>query len=145
MPTDEFDPSGPVWPTNNGIDILGTPYDSPVFVEEYLHRKLAKHARLLDFISVVAKMGYSREAHKMLIGFAVHRLIHIVKSMPKDDGSIGWMTTVDEAHFIDMSGLLWSVQALRILEHTGTRPSIGIFGLTPSSRRNRDAIPYKGS
>jgi hypothetical protein len=98
MPTDEFDPSGPVWPTNNGIDILGTPYDSPVFVEEYLHRKLAKHARLLDFISVVAKMGYSREAHKMLIGSAASRLTHIVKYVPKDDASTRWMMSVDEVH-----------------------------------------------
>jgi len=43
MPTDEYDPSGPIWPNNDGINILGTPYGSPKFVEEYLQRKLAKH------------------------------------------------------------------------------------------------------
>ena len=57
-----------------------------------------KHEQLLDFISVVAKIGFSREAHKMLIGSAVPRLTHIVKSVPKDDASTGWMSAVDDAN-----------------------------------------------
>jgi len=60
------------------------PYGSPEFVEEYMQRKLAKHELLLEFNLVVAKMGFSREAHKMLIGSAVPRLTHIV--MPRHDG-----------------------------------------------------------
>jgi hypothetical protein len=66
-----------------------------------------KHEQLLDFISVVAKMGSSREAHKMLIGSAVPRLTHIAKSVPKDDASIAWMSAVDEAHistWLDCAG-----------------------------------------
>jgi hypothetical protein len=36
MPAHEYDPSGPViWPTNDGINILGTLYGSLEFVEEY--------------------------------------------------------------------------------------------------------------
>jgi hypothetical protein len=84
-------------PTNDGINIIGTPYGSPEFVEEYLQRKLAKHEQLLDFISDVAKMGFSRETHKMLTGFAVPRFTHIAKSV-KDDASSGWMSAVDDAH-----------------------------------------------
>ncbi len=49
--------------------------------------QISKYEQLLDFISVVAKMGFSREAHKMLIGSAVPRLTHIAKSVPKDDAS----------------------------------------------------------
>jgi hypothetical protein len=66
-----------------------TPYGSPEFVEEYLQRKLAKHEQLLDFILVVAKMGFSREAYKMLIDSMVPGLTHIVKYVPKDDASTG--------------------------------------------------------
>jgi hypothetical protein len=36
MPSDEYDHSGPTWPPNDGINILGTPYGPPEFVEEYL-------------------------------------------------------------------------------------------------------------
>ena len=73
-----------------------------------MQRKLAKHEQLLDFISVVAKMGFSKEAHKMLIGSAVPRLTHIVKSVPKDDASTGWMSAVDDAHlstWLDCTGV----------------------------------------
>jgi hypothetical protein len=60
-----------LWHANDGIGILGTPYGSPEFVEEYLQKKLGKHEQLLDFITIVAKMGYSREVHKMLTGYSV--------------------------------------------------------------------------
>jgi len=107
MPIDDYDPSGPIWPTNDGINIFGTPYGSPELVEEYLQRKLAKHEQLLDFISAVTKMGFSREAHKMLIGSTVPMLTQIVKSVPKDDASIGWISAVDDAHlstWLDCTG-----------------------------------------
>ena len=57
MPSDEYDSSGPFQTANDGIDILGTHCGSPEFVEEYLQNKLEKHAQLLDFITIVAKMG----------------------------------------------------------------------------------------
>ncbi len=34
---------GPRWPDGDGINILGTPLGSPVFVEHYLQVKLEKH------------------------------------------------------------------------------------------------------
>jgi hypothetical protein len=97
-PFDEHDPSSLVLPANDGINILGTPYGSPEFVEECLQNKLGKHDQLLSFITDVSKMGVSRESHKMLIGSAVPRLTHIVKSVPKDTSSTRWMEAVDDAH-----------------------------------------------
>jgi hypothetical protein len=82
---------GPSWPENDGINILGTPLGSLVFVEGYLNKKLEKHETLLSFIVDVAKMGYPREVHKMLTGSAVNRLTHILKSVPKDQASTNWM------------------------------------------------------
>jgi hypothetical protein len=83
------------------------PYGYPEIVEKYLQKKLRKHEQPLDFISIVANMRYSREAHKMLMCLAVPRLTHIVKSVSKDDAATGWMTTVDEAHlstWLDCTG-----------------------------------------
>jgi len=61
-----YDPlAEPDWLDCDGINILGTPYGSPEFVEAYLNNKLIKHKELLSFIKDVAKMGYPREAHKM--------------------------------------------------------------------------------
>jgi ketopantoate hydroxymethyltransferase len=70
-PTTEHEPcydplAKPEWLDCDGIDILGTPYGSPEFVEAYLNDKLIKHKELLSFIKDVAKMGYPREAHMML-------------------------------------------------------------------------------
>jgi hypothetical protein len=89
---------GPSWPENDGIKILCTPLGSPTFVEEYLDKKLLKHNTLLSFIVDVAKMDFPREAHKMLTGSAVPRLTHILKSVPKDQASMDWMESADEAH-----------------------------------------------
>ncbi len=50
------------------------------------------------FIENVAKVGFSREAHKMLIAAIVPRLTYVLKSVPKDASSTGWMKTVDDAH-----------------------------------------------
>jgi hypothetical protein len=57
-----------------------------------------KHNTLLSFILDVAKMGFPREARKMLTGSAVPRLTHILKSVPKDHASMDWMETADEVH-----------------------------------------------
>ena len=57
-----------------------------------------KHKLLLNFIENVAKVGFSREAHKMLMGVAIPCLTHILKSVPKDESSIERMTSVDDAH-----------------------------------------------
>jgi hypothetical protein len=78
-----YDPEAhPSWPESNGVNILGTPYGSPAFVDAYLDSKLIKHKDVLSFIRDVAKMGYPREAHKMLTGSAVPRLTHILKPIP---------------------------------------------------------------
>ena len=57
-------------------------------MEEYLNKTLKRHDLLLAFIKNVAKMGYPREAHKMLTGAAVPMLTQILKSVPKDPASI---------------------------------------------------------
>ena len=77
---------------------MWAPYGSLEFVKEYLQKKLGKHDQLLDFITYVAKMGFSRDAHMMLTESAIPRLTHILKSMPKEAASIGWMPLLDEAH-----------------------------------------------
>ncbi len=53
---------------------------------------------LLSFMENVAKVGFLREAHKMLTGFDVPCLTHILKSVPKDALSLGWMKTLDYTH-----------------------------------------------
>jgi hypothetical protein len=97
MPTDEYDPSGPIWPTNDGINILGTPYGSPEIVEEYFAEEASEARAAARFHLSCSQDKILKETHKMLIGSAVPRLTHIVKYVPKDDASIGWMKAVDEA------------------------------------------------
>ncbi len=89
---------GPQWPNADGIDVLKTPLESPAFVEQYLQTKLEKHQILLTFIENVDKVGFSREAHKMLTAVDVPRLTHVLKYVPKDASSTGWMKMVDDAH-----------------------------------------------
>jgi hypothetical protein len=94
-----YDPyQGPSWPAEDVINILGTPLGLPAFVKQYFEEKLEKHELLLTFIENVVKVGFSREAHKMLTGSADPRLAHIMKSVPKDASFIEWMRTVDDAH-----------------------------------------------
>ncbi len=90
--------TGPSWPANDGVNILGTPSGSPTFVKEYLQKKINKHQAILSFITDVVKLGHSREAHKMLTWSAVPRFTHVLKSVPKDEASPEWMASVDEAH-----------------------------------------------
>jgi hypothetical protein len=93
-----YDPlAGPAWPENDGINILGTPYGSPKFIEDYL-KKLVKNEQLLSFIKDVARMGFPRESHKMLTGSATPRLSHVLKSISKDQTSTSRMEEVDNAH-----------------------------------------------
>ena len=64
-----YDPlAEPSWSECDGINIMGTPYGSPIFVEAYLNNKLSKHKELLSFVVDVAKDGYAHEAHKMFTG-----------------------------------------------------------------------------
>jgi hypothetical protein len=74
---------GPTWPGNDGVNILNTLLGSPAFVKEYYGNKLKEHKLLLSFIVDVSKMGFSREAHKMLTRSTAPRLSHILKSFPK--------------------------------------------------------------
>ncbi len=87
-----------LWPESDGIDILGTPLGSVEFIKPYLHGKLEKHKLLLNFITDVAKMGFSSQAHKKLTRATIRRLSHVFKLVPKDSSSIDWMKSVDEAH-----------------------------------------------
>ena len=89
---------GPARPNIDGTNILGTPYGSPEFVEDYLNDTHVKHKQLLSIIKDVAKMGYSREAHQMITNFAVPRLTHVLKSVPKDETSKQWMEEGDKEH-----------------------------------------------
>ena len=94
-----YDPlAKPAWPEGDGINIMGTPYGSNEFVEDFFNNKLVKHKQLMSFIKDVAKMGYSRRAHKMLTGSAVPRLTHVPKPVPKNKTSETWMKEVDSEH-----------------------------------------------
>ena len=90
--------TGPTWPENDGVNILGTLLGSPALVEEYLHKKLEKHKLLLPFIVDVEEMFFSREAQRMLTGSTIPRLTHILKSVPKDHALTKWMRSADDAH-----------------------------------------------
>jgi hypothetical protein len=107
-----------------------------------MQRKIAKLKQLLDFISVVAKMGFSREAHKMLIGSAVPGPTHIVKCVPKDDVSTRWMMAVDETHlstWLDCTGASTLIAELSSEERDLLSTSLD---LPPSVRWNWDAIAH---
>ena len=71
-------------PTNDGINVMGTPLGSPEFIEAYLFGKGVKHRQLLSFIQDVAAAGFPREAVAMLTGAAGHRLTHLLKSIQKN-------------------------------------------------------------
>ena len=55
-----------IWPTNDGINVLGTPVGSPEFIESYLFGKGIKHKQLISFIQDVAATSFSRKAVAML-------------------------------------------------------------------------------
>jgi len=96
---DPFDPeSDRIWVEENGVNILGTPMGSNSFVDDYLRGKGLKHLLLLRFIKDVAAAGFPLEAEEMLKGAAAPRLSHILKSMQKNNNSVGWMKEMDGAH-----------------------------------------------
>ena len=51
-------PHGPILLESDGGNILGRPLGSPTVVEEYLKTKLAKHKRLIAFITEVSNMEF---------------------------------------------------------------------------------------
>ncbi len=73
-----------IWPTDDGINVLGTPLGSPEFIDSYLFGKGLKHRQLLSFIQDVAAAGFPREAVAMLTGAAGLRLTHLLKSIQKN-------------------------------------------------------------
>jgi len=54
---------------------------------------------VMTFIVDVVKMGFSWEAHKMITGSAVPRLItHILKTVPKDTTSSELIHSADDTY-----------------------------------------------
>ena len=83
--TDESDPdSYRQWPDDDGINILGTPFGSPAFIEPYLFGKGVKNRVLLNFIQEVAAAYFPREAVAMLTGAASQKLVYLLKSVQKN-------------------------------------------------------------
>jgi hypothetical protein len=70
-----------IWPTNDGINLSGTPLGFLEFIESYLFGKGIKHRQLFSFIHDVVAAGFPREAVAMLTGAAGHRLTHLLKSI----------------------------------------------------------------
>ena len=70
-----------IWPTNDGINVLGTPLGFPEFIKTYLFGKGIKYKQLLSFIQDVVAAGSPREVVAMLTGAAGHRLTHLLKSI----------------------------------------------------------------
>ena len=77
-----------IWPTNDGINVLGTPLGSPEFIESYLFGKGIKHRQVLSFIQDVAAAGFPRETVAMLMEAAGHRLTHLLKSIQKNPQTV---------------------------------------------------------
>jgi len=80
-----------IWPTNDGINVLGTPLGSPAFIESYLFGKGVKHRQLLSFIQDVVAACFPRETVAMLTGAARHRLTHLLKSIQKNPQTVQWI------------------------------------------------------
>ena len=90
---DPFDlESNRIWGEDNGVNIMGTRLGSNSFVAGYLRGKGLKHLLILRFIRDVAAARFPREAEHMLKGFAVPCLSHILRSVQKNNYSLGWMT-----------------------------------------------------
>ena len=77
-----------IWPDEDGVNILGNPMCSNLFVSSYLPGKGLKHRLLLQFIQDVATAGFLREAEHMLKRAAVLRLSHILRSIQKNQHSL---------------------------------------------------------
>ena len=102
----ETDPDFRVWPESDGITVLGTPLGTPGFVQDFLEDKLKTQNSLTEFITEVARMGHSREATAMLLGAAIPRQSHVLKTMAKDETSLQWMREMDALHVETWLGCL---------------------------------------
>jgi hypothetical protein len=87
-----------VWPTEEGINVLGTPLGPPDFIESYLFGKGHKHRQLLSFITEVIAIGFPREAVAMLTGAAGPHLTHLLKSLEKNESTQKWTAEMNTAH-----------------------------------------------
>ena len=122
-----------IWPSDDGINILGTPLGSPEFIESYLFGKGIKHRQLLSFIQDFAAAGFPREVVAMLTGAASQRLTHLLKSIKKNPQTALWMQEMDTAH---VSTWLHCLTASTDLENALDFPSreslTGLLDLPPS-------------
>jgi len=87
-----------IWVEESRVNIMGTPLGSNTYVASYLRGKGPKHHLLLQFIKDVAAAGFPREAEQMLKGAAIPRLSHIMRSVQRNNHTVGWMTEMDGAH-----------------------------------------------
>ncbi len=65
----------------------------------------------------------------MLTGEAIPRLTHILKSVPKDEASKGWMQAVDDAHlstWLECAGAPTLVADLTLQEHNRLSTSLDL-------------------
>jgi hypothetical protein len=96
---DPFNPDNErIWPDKDMVNILATPLGSNLFVSSYLHGKRLKHCLLLRCIQVLVAAGFPREVEHMPKGAAVPHLSDIMRSVQKNQHSIGWMREMDGAH-----------------------------------------------
>ena len=77
---------------------MGAHLGSIPFVTGYIRGKRLKHHLLLSLIKDVAAAGFPREAEHMLKGAAVPRLSRILRLVPKNKHTVGWMIEMDGAH-----------------------------------------------
>jgi hypothetical protein len=89
--------SYPEWPDEDGINILGIPLGSPVFIESYLFGKGVKHLVPLNFIQEVDAASFPRETVAMLTGVASQKLVYLLKSVQKNPQTSLWMREMDYA------------------------------------------------
>ena len=77
---DPLDPdSKRFWLDDDGINVMGTPLETPEFIDSYLFGKGIKHRQWLTFIQEAALAGNPREPIAMLTGAVCSRLTHILK------------------------------------------------------------------
>ncbi len=77
-----------IWPDEDGVNIMGIPFGSNLFVSSYLQGKGLKNCLLLHFIQDVAAASFLRETDHMLKVAAIPRLSHILRSVQKNKCSI---------------------------------------------------------
>ena len=133
-----------IWPTINGINVLGTPLGSPEFIESYLFGKGIMQRQILFFIQDVAAAGFPREEVAMLTGAAGHRLTHLLKSIHKNPQTMQRIREMDAAH---VSTWLYCLTASTDLEYALGPPALDqlsdLLDLPPAYGGNRTPVPQK--